>query len=60
MTTKTFQKKRPKIPIQEVVELTLRAAADRAASRCHAAPSPAGMHAAFTQEVRPHARLRDC
>ncbi len=59
MSTKTFQKKRPKIPIQQLVELPRRAAADRAVSRCHAAPSPAAMHAAFTQEVRPQARLRD-
>ena len=61
MSTKTFQKKRPKIPIQELVELTLRAAADRAVSRCHAAPFPAAALAlaAFAQEVRPQARLRD-
>ena len=59
MSTKTFQKKRPKIPIQELVELRLRAAADRAVSRCHVAPFPAAIRAAFAQEVRPQARLRD-
>ena len=59
MSTKTFQKKRPKIPIQELVELTPQPAADRAVSRCHAAPFPAAVLAAFAQEVRPQARLRD-
>ncbi len=59
MTTKTFQKKRPKIPIQELAELTPRAAAERAVSRCHAAPFPAAVLAAFAQEVCPQACPRD-
>ena len=59
MTTKTFQQKCPKIPLEELVAFTLRAPADRAVSRCRPAPFPAAILAAFAQEVRPQPRLRD-
>ena len=59
MTTKTSHRKRPQIPIRQLVELPRRASADHAVSRCQAAPSSAAMHAAFTQEVRPQMRLHD-
>ena len=59
MTTKTFQKKRPRIPLEGFVEFTLRSAADRAVSRCRPAPFPATILAAFAQEVRSQPRPRD-
>ncbi len=58
MSTKSVHE-RATIPIHLVDEFDLRAAADRAVPRCHAAPSLAAISADFAQEVRPQARLRN-
>ena len=50
---------RATIPIQLVDDFDLRAAADRAVPRRHAAPSFAALRAAFAQEVRPTALTRN-
>ena len=58
MSTKTVHE-RARIPIQLVSDFPVRATADRAVSRRHAASSFAVLRAAFAQEVRPTAHLRN-
>jgi hypothetical protein len=58
MSTKTVHE-RARIPIPLVSEFPVRATADQAVPRRHAASSSAALRAAFAQEVRPTARLRN-
>jgi hypothetical protein len=58
MSTSTIHE-RPRIPIEDVSEFSVRVAADHAVPRRQSVASNAAVRAAFAQEVRPTAHLRN-